>query len=95
MTGAVISFSGAKAWAKSSDARVEIFTEEPTGKISPNIYGQFTEHIGEVIYDGIWVGENSKIPNHYGIRAKLIDKLNLIHVPVIRWPEGCFADSYD
>ncbi len=95
MAGAMISFSGTKAWAKSSDARIEIFTQEPVGEISPNIYGQFTEHIGGVIYDGIWVGENSKIPNRYGIRAELIDKLKQIHVPVIRWPGGCFADSYD
>src|SRR5665213_1896727 len=95
MTGAVISFSGTKAWAKSADARIVIFTGEPIGEISPNIYGQFTEHIGGVIYDGIWVGENSKIPNRYGIRAELIDKLKQIHVPVIRWPGGCFADSYD
>ena len=78
-----------------SDARVEILAGEPIAQISPNLYGQFTEHIGGVIYDGVWVGEDSKIRNHFGIRADLIEKLREIHVPVIRWPGGCFADSYD
>lgn len=65
------------------------------GEISPNIYSQFTEHIGGVIYDGVWVGEKSKIPNRFGIRSELIDRMKQIHVPIIRWPGGCFADSYD
>ena len=95
MAGAVLAFSRRPLWAKSADARVEIFLDESRGMISPNIYGQFTEHIGGVIYDGVWVGEKSKIPNQYGIRSALIEKMNQIHVPIIRWPGGCFADSYD
>ncbi len=50
---------------------------------------------GGVIYDGVWVGEKSKIPNQYGIRSQLVDMMKQIHVPIIRWPGGCFADSYD
>ncbi|HUZ96401.1 MAG TPA: alpha-L-arabinofuranosidase C-terminal domain-containing protein [Edaphobacter sp.] len=95
ITGAAFAFSGAKGWAKSADAHIDILIDEPKGEISPNIYGQFTEHIGGVIYDGVWVGEKSKIPNRYGIRSELIDKMKQIHVPIIRWPGGCFADSYD
>ena len=83
------------AWAKGADSRIEIFLDEPKDEISRNIYGHFTEHIGGVIYDGVWVGENSKIPNQYGIRSALIDKLKQIRVPILRWPGGCFADSYD
>jgi alpha-N-arabinofuranosidase len=82
-------------WAQSSDARIEILLEEPLGLISPNVYGHFTEHIGGVIYDGVWVGPDSKIPNTYGIRNALVDRLKEINAPVIRWPGGCFADSYD
>jgi alpha-N-arabinofuranosidase len=48
-----------------------------------------------VIYDGVWVGEGSKIPNHHGIRSQLVAMMKQIHFPVIRWPGGCFADSYD
>lgn len=91
----MLTFSGVKAWARSADARIEIFRDEPGVVISPNLFGQFAEHIGGVIYDGIWVGEDSKIPNHFGIRSRLIDMLNQIKVPVIRWPGGCFADTYD
>jgi alpha-N-arabinofuranosidase len=95
IAGGAVSFNGSRMWAKSTDAHVEILAGEPIGVISPNIYGQFTEHIGGVIYDGVWVGEKSKIPNQYGIRSELVEKLKQIHVPVIRWPGGCFADSYD
>lgn len=95
MTGAMLTFSSRKIWANSVDARIEVYADEPLGEISRNIYGQFTEHIGGVIYDGVWVGKDSKIPNQFGIRSELVQRMNQIHVPIIRWPGGCFADSYD
>jgi len=95
IAGAVFAASPRSVWAKSSDAQIEIYLNEPIGRISRNIYGHFTEHIGGVIYDGVWVGPNSKIPNQDGIRRSLIDRLKEINAPVIRWPGGCFADSYD
>jgi len=95
MAGAALAFSGRPSWAKSADARIEVFLTEPGTVIAPEIYGHFTEHIGGVIYDGVWVGEKSKIPNDYGIRRELIQQMNKIHVPILRWPGGCFADSYD
>jgi len=59
------------AWAQSdSDARIDVLLDEPLGTISPNIYGHFTENFSGVIYDGIWVGENSKVPNVNGIRKE-------------------------
>ncbi len=76
-------------------ARVEILPDEPLGKISPDLYGHFTEHIGGVIYDGIWVGENSRIPNVRGIRKELIEHMRRLKPSVVRWPGGCFADSYN
>lgn len=76
-------------------ARIEILPDEPIGTISPAIYGHFTEHLGGCIYDGIWVGEGSKIPNVAGIRKAVVDSLKRINAPVIRWPGGCFADSYN
>jgi alpha-L-arabinofuranosidase len=95
MTGAVLALSHKRGWATSANSRVEIFLDEPKGVIAPTVYGQFTEHIGGVIYDGVWVGKESKIPNQFGIRAELIDRMKEIHVPIVRWPGGCFADSYD
>jgi alpha-N-arabinofuranosidase len=63
-------------------------------RINKNIYGQFSEHLGNCIYGGIWVGENSKIPNTNGIRNDVVEALKRIRVPVLRWPGGCFADEY-
>lgn len=62
--------------------------------ISKNIYGHFSEHLGHCIYGGIWVGENSPIPNTNGIRNDVIEALKNIKIPVLRWPGGCFADEY-
>jgi alpha-N-arabinofuranosidase len=78
-----------------ADSRIEILLNEPLGTISSDIYGHFVEHLGGVVYDGIWVGENSKVPNINGIRKELIDDMKKIKAPVVRYPGGCFADSYD
>ena len=63
-------------------------------KIDRNIFGQFAEHLGHGIYDGIWVGSDSKIPNTRGIRNDVVAALKAIKVPNVRWPGGCFADEY-
>ncbi len=81
--------------AGSDDSRIEVLLGEPLGTISPNIYGHFTENLGGVIYDGVWVGEKSKVPNLNGIRKELVEEMRKIKAPVIRYPGGCFADSYD
>lgn len=66
-----------------------------TGKIiAPELYGQFSEHLGRCIYDGIYVGDDSDIPNVNGMRKDVVDALKEIGVPVLRWPGGCFADEY-
>ncbi len=80
---------------KAAESRIEILVNEPIGKISPEIYSHFIEHLGAVIYDGIWVGEKSKIPNYNGIRKALVDNLKKLKPSVIRYPGGCFADQYD
>ena len=64
------------------------------GTISPEIYGQFSEHLGRGIYEGLYVGENSDIPNENGMRKDVVEALKEIKVPVLRWPGGCFADEY-
>ncbi len=63
-------------------------------KIDRNIFGQFAEHLGHGIYDGIWVGPDSTIPNTRGIRKDVVAALKAIKVPNVRWPGGCFADEY-
>ncbi|WP_304362433.1 hypothetical protein [Anaerophaga thermohalophila] len=62
--------------------------------INKNIYGHFAEHLGRCIYDGIWVGPDSDIPNVNGYRKDIVDALKELNIPVLRWPGGCFADTY-
>ena len=62
--------------------------------INKNIYGQFAEHLGRCIYDGIWVGHDSDIPNENGYRKDVLEALKALEIPVLRWPGGCFADTY-
>jgi alpha-N-arabinofuranosidase len=74
---------------------VDVDTSKPGPVIDRHIYGQFAEHLGRGIYEGIYVGKNSKIPNIDGYRTDVVNALKKIKVPVVRWPGGCFADLYD
>jgi alpha-N-arabinofuranosidase len=79
---------------QAADAEIEIDPSRPGPRINPHVYGHFIEHLGGVIYDGIWVGRDSKIRNVDGIRASFIDDMTRIGAPNLRWPGGCFADGY-
>jgi alpha-L-arabinofuranosidase len=79
---------------QAADAEIEIDLSQTGPPINPHIYGHFIEHLGGVIYDGIWVGRNSKIPNVEGIRKQFVDDMKRIGAPNLRWPGGCFADGY-
>jgi len=63
-------------------------------QIAPEIFGQFAEELGRGIEDGIWVGPGSSIPNIHGYRRDVVEALQRLHVPVVRWPGGCYADTY-
>ena len=71
-----------------------INTADKKSRIAPEIYGHFSEHLGRCIYDGIYVGENSSIPNTNGMRNDVVAAFKNIKMPVLRWPGGCFADEY-
>ena len=75
-------------------AKLVINEEKRLGRIEPEIYGHFSEHLGRCIYEGIYVGEDSKIPNVNGMRTDVVEALKELKVPVLRWPGGCFADEY-
>jgi len=80
--------------AQSAPVRVQVEANQAGPKISRDIFGQFAEHLGSGIYDGIWVGPDSSIPNVRGIRSDVVGALRAIHVPNVRWPGGCFGDNY-
>ena len=75
-------------------AEVMVRVDKGEYQINKHIYGHFSEHLGRGIYGGLWVGENSSIPNINGVRKDIIDALKQIKIPNLRWPGGCFADEY-
>jgi alpha-N-arabinofuranosidase len=74
--------------------KLNIDAGKPGAKIERHIFGQFAEHLGRGVYEGVWVGPDSKIPNTRGIRNDVVAALKAIKVPNVRWPGGCFADEY-
>jgi alpha-N-arabinofuranosidase len=80
--------------ADAAAVSVTIRADQPGEVINPNVYGQFAEHLGAGIYEGVWVGEKSSIPHTNGYRNDVIEALRNLKVPVVRWPGGCFADEY-
>ena len=73
---------------------ISVDAAKPGATISRHLFGQFAEHLGSGIYEGVWVGSNSPIPNTRGIRNDVVTALRALHVPNVRWPGGCFADNY-
>ena len=74
--------------------RILINPARSKGTINRNIYGHFSEHLGRCIYQGLFVGKDSRIPNVNGMRTDVVEALKRIRIPVLRWPGGCFADEY-
>jgi alpha-N-arabinofuranosidase len=74
--------------------KISIHIQKEKGLIRPELHGHFIEFLGTCIYDGIWVGKESTIPNYSGLRKDVVDGLREIEPPVIRWPGGCYADTY-
>lgn len=77
-----------------TQTQITLHSSKDSIVISKHIYGHFAEHLGRSIYDGFYVGENSPIPNTNGVRNDIIDALKKLNIPNLRWPGGCFADTY-
>ena len=75
-------------------AKLVINNDKKMSTIAPEIYGHFSEHLGRCIYEGLYVGEDSDIPNVNGMRTDVVEALKEMKIPVLRWPGGCFADEY-
>ena len=76
--------------------RVEVVLDAdlPGARINRHLYGHFAEHLGRCVYGGFWVGEDSDVPNEGGIRLDVVQALRALDIPNLRWPGGCFADTY-
>jgi alpha-L-arabinofuranosidase len=90
----LVLFIGASVSLYAQPVALVLNAENTTDTISPHIYGNFSEHLGHCIYGGIWVGEDSEIPNTRGIRNDVVAALKRLDLPNLRWPGGCFADEY-
>ncbi len=75
-------------------AVLKINEHEKLSHINPEIYGHFSEHLGRCIYEGLYVGDHSDIPNVNGMRTDVVEALKELRIPLLRWPGGCFADEY-
>ncbi len=75
-------------------AKLYVNSKIKKGHINPELQGHFSEHLGRCIYEGLYVGENSDIPNVNGMRTDVVEALKELKIPVLRWPGGCFADEY-
>ena len=91
---ALIAFALTAPYSAAQRVELSVDASKPGAKINRNIFGQFAEHLGHGVYEGIWVGPDSKIPNTRGIRNDVVTALKALKVPNIRWPGGCFADEY-
>ncbi len=91
---ALITVTLAAPFAAAQKVDLNVDVSKTGAKIDRNIFGQFAEHLGHGIYEGIWVGPGSSIPNTRGIRNDVVAALKAIKVPNVRWPGGCFADEY-
>jgi alpha-N-arabinofuranosidase len=90
----LMAISAAAPFADAQRVELSVDVSRAGAKIDRNIFGQFAEHLGHGIYEGIWVGPDSTIPNTRGIRNDIVAALKAIRAPNVRWPGGCFADEY-
>ncbi len=90
----LVVLSATIAFGQNSENKIIVNVDLGKEKISRHIYGHFAEHLGHCIYGGIWVGQESSIPNTDGIRNDVVEALKELHIPNLRWPGGCFADEY-
>jgi alpha-N-arabinofuranosidase len=91
---ACLFLASAAVLAAEEPIQISIDAAHPGATINRHIFGQFAEHLGRGVYEGVWVGPESRIPNTRGIRNDVVAALKAIKVPNVRWPGGCFADEY-
>lgn len=93
---AVLAATGAApGYAQPPANTITVRLDQARDTINKNIYGHFAEHLGRCIYGGFYVGENNaKIPHTNGVRNDVVEALRRLKVPNLRWPGGCFADTY-
>ncbi|KAF1809099.1 family 51 glycoside hydrolase [Eremomyces bilateralis CBS 781.70] len=84
------------AFTRIAEGDVPSISVDPShviSRINDNTYGGFTEHMGRCIYGGIYDPGNP-LSDENGFRKDVIEALQELKVPVVRYPGGNFVATY-
>ena len=75
-------------------SRIKIDTDRTIGEVNPLLFGNFAEHLGRMIYGGIYE-EGSPLSDQFGYRKDVFNVVKDLNVSILRWPGGNFASGYN
>ncbi|WP_243154875.1 alpha-N-arabinofuranosidase [Clostridium thermarum] len=64
------------------------------GEVDKRIYGSFIEHLGRAVYGGIYE-PGHPLADKNGFRKDVIQLVNELNVPIVRYPGGNFVSGYN
>jgi len=73
--------------------RVDLDSRRTLPALDRNIFGSFLEHLGRAIYEGIY-DPNSKFADTNGFRKDVLEEIQKLQVPIVRYPGGNFVSGY-
>ncbi|HWK12322.1 MAG TPA: hypothetical protein VNR64_19830, partial [Vicinamibacterales bacterium] len=79
---------------RAPDARIKIDLDRSVATVDPLLFGNFAEHLGRMIYGGIY-DEKSPLSDTFGFRRDVVEAVKRLGVSILRWPGGNFASGYD
>ncbi len=79
---------------KTAQARLKIDIDRTIGEVHPHLFGSFAEHLGRMIYGGIYE-EGSPLSDENGYRKDVMEAVKQMGVSILRWPGGNFASGYN
>src|SRR5215475_10084852 len=80
--------------AQAPQARIKIDIDRAIGEVHPHLFGNFTEHLGRMIYGGIYE-EGSPLSDKDGVRLDTLEAVKGLNVSILRYPGGNFVSGYD
>src|SRR5215510_9763176 len=80
--------------AQAPEARIKVDIDRTIGEVSPHLFGNFAEHLGRMIYGGIYE-EGSRLSDADGYRTDVMEAVRQLGVSILRWPGGNFVSGYN
>lgn len=75
-------------------AELKVNRNQVLSKIDPRLYGSFIEHLGRAVYEGIYEPDHPEADED-GFRKDVIELVNELNVPLVRYPGGNFVSGYN